>query len=95
MVSDQSKNSFSWIFDDQKIYQKISLFFSVRSNKNDKVYQKWLFLHAIKLACYQTYRDESCNSLHRNFKMGNRNTEDSFEEVSFNYLNLKSSFQYF
>ena len=36
-----------------------------------------------KLACYQTYRDESCNSLHRNFKMGNRNTEDSFEEVSF------------
>ena len=41
-----------------------------------------VILHAIKLACYQTYRDESCNSLHRNFKMGNRNTEDSFEEVS-------------
>ena len=41
-----------------------------------------IFSHAIKLACYQTYRDESCNSLHRNFKMGNRNTEDSFEEVS-------------
>ena len=48
-----------------------------------------IFKHAIKLACYQTYRDESCNSLHRNFKMGNRNTEDSFEEVSFNYFHLK------
>ena len=51
----------------------------------------------IKLARYQTYRDESCNSLHRNFKMGNRNTEDSFEEVSLNFFCLKSSFslQYF
>jgi len=38
----------------------------------------------------QTYRDESCNSLHRNFKMGNRNTEDSFEEFEKRYSGLIS-----
>ena len=83
MVSDRSKISFlefSMIKYIKNFDQKFH-FFSVRSNKNDKA-SKMVILHAIKLACYQTYRDESCNSLHRNFKMGNRNTEDSFEEVS-------------
>ena len=51
-----------------------------------------IFSHAIKLACYQTYRDESCNSLHRNFKLGNRNTEDSFDEVSFKHFLHKKNY---